>query len=67
MTKLSHAASFSQESVGVSRASQIPGPRNFDGHSAIQLRIARLVDRAESPGADDFQKLKLAQVALARP
>jgi hypothetical protein len=67
MTKLSHATSFSQESISVSGAAQISGPRNFDGHSAIQLGIARLVNRAESPGADDFQKLKLAQVALAGP
>src|SRR5262249_40053768 len=49
---------LSQEAIQFAACGKIPGTRNFDGHRAVQFRVTRLEDGAESPFAHLFEQLE---------
>src|SRR5262249_6630966 len=67
VAQLRRAACLALEPIGLSwhgaGAAHGVAARHLDGHDPVQLRVARLVDGAESPGADRLQQLKLAEPA----
>src|SRR5262249_36047866 len=60
------AAGLAQEALQVVRPGQVAAARHLEGDHAVQLEVARLVDRAERPLADRRDHRDLAE-ALRRP
>ena len=56
--QLGDAAGLAQEAVEVLAAGQVAGAGDLDGHDAVELRVARLVDRAERRHADRLDQLE---------
>jgi hypothetical protein len=65
VAELGDTARLAEESVQLLRAGQVARARHLDGDSAVQLRVARLVDGAEAALADRVQEQEAAD-PLAR-